>query len=279
MVGSFFLYVFRSNLLLNKIVTFSDLFDMSIDRSKLKIIILESFYDCLLDPQIKERAKSFFIDLMELKLRGYLAEYPYGYMPFDTTDFIATHHAVCEERDGRLVPLMAYRSILGLKAETHLLTFPLLKLMKDIGEPKYVEAVSEFMEECRKKNRPLSFDSAWTIDPEIRKDEALTQELRRIMMGIHVLYHKEIDKSAILAGGVVRFKMERLYRYWGYLPLDLNKVELPNVALPFMFNEQVKMFKLTNFSFQAISESEGVRALWEKRTVLATTTQEKKKAA
>ena len=91
-----------------------------IHRRKLKIVVLEAPYDSLKE----KHAPDIFGKIISLKLQGYGPEYPYGTMPVDTNDFIATHLAVCVEDGSELKPIMAYKTVQQRKCRAHGVQFP-----------------------------------------------------------------------------------------------------------------------------------------------------------
>lgn len=234
-------------------------------KTKFKIVIIESAYDHW-DSKLTQK---YFSDAVSLKLRGYKAEYPYGILPVDTTDFISTHHLLCKETDLGLYPLMAYKSITYQKATIHNLPFPILNLAKSIGINKHEEAINNIVLRCESDGLKLSYDSSWTIDPETRKDRELTQTLRNIMTALHSLYHHNAKTDEIISLGSLRFKMERLFLYWGYNPIALESKPLDQFIVPSYFNEPVMMFHQTSgFSKQALEDARVYMNLWDDRLVL-----------
>ena len=97
--------------------------------ASLKIVTIEPLYD----NWNNFLARDLFGQIVDVKLKGFGAHYPYGVMPIDTSDFISTHHLICQERDGELEVLSAFKTVDLNKAITHNLTFPALSLVKLAG--------------------------------------------------------------------------------------------------------------------------------------------------
>jgi hypothetical protein len=241
---------------------------------RLRIVILGSPYDTLQDPL----AQSLFAKTMALKIEGYRAEYPYGALPVETTDFIATHSILCDERDDGLIPLMAYRSVSHSCAKTFGLPFGGLAVVNSAGGVEHAKAIQGILNRCEASGREISYDSSWTINPEVRKDRELTAHLQEIMRAMHVLYHVDYNIPEIVAAGVVRFKMERYYRFWGYELIAKDGVPLGPIPLPFLRQESVLMFWLSKFSKEALEQAEKYRSLWNERIDICLKKSEKKAA-
>jgi hypothetical protein len=92
----------------------------------LQIVVLESPYDNMNDPLVRD----LFSKIVQLKIEGYRLVYPYGVLPVDSYDFIATHHLVCREINGSYQVLMGVKYITLKKCLTHNLPFPGIALLR-----------------------------------------------------------------------------------------------------------------------------------------------------
>lgn len=232
--------------------------------SRLRVVLLESVYEQWDSPLVRQ----VFVEMMNLKLKGYAVEYPHGVLALDSSDFIGSHHLVCREEGRNLVPLMGYKSVTARRCEVHRLLFPALSLMRAARAPAHETLIEQRLKECHESNLDISYDSAWTILPQARKDKALTDELRGIMKAIHVLYHEEYRVPRIIAGGVLRFKVDQLYHYWGYQPFALDGSILPPIQNPSLFGESVQFFELNRFSRKAHDDAQEYASIWKERVVL-----------
>lgn len=249
---------------------------MQFDKYKIKLVTLECPYDSWGDGV----TEVLFSRLVQLKLKGYRAEYPYGVLPVDTTDFVCTHHMACIEVDKELYPVMAYKSIAWDRLKTHSLPFPLVSLLKVCGTQEHLLAVQKVIQECEAANKNLSYDSSWTIDPEIRKDEVFKPLLRQIMNTMHVYFHKEYQTDEILSLGSTRFKMEKLFEYWGYKLIDYMGKTLSTFDVPSYFNENVVLIHQKNgFSEQAKNDSKKYEELWNNRILIKSNFDRQRKVA
>lgn len=243
---------------------------------KFKVVVLECPYDSWKNPTMRE----MFVKLIDLKFDGYRKEYPYGVLPVDTTDFFATHHLVCEETESGLLPLMAYKTVTLDRCKLHNSTLPVLNLANVCGIPKHASAIREIISRCESTGAGLSYDSSWTIHPDARKDESKTRELRNIMMAIHALHHEEAKTGEIISLGALRFKMEKLFGYWGYSKIALGTDVLDPFRVPSYFNEEVIMIHMKGgFSKESLDFAETYRSAWTNRLIVGAPETAKKRAA
>lgn len=236
-----------------------------------RITVLECPYDNWADPFTRE----MFGKMIQLKLTGYRHSYPYGVMPFDASDFVATHLMICNETGKGLDPIMAYRCLTLDRAKTHFLTFPPLALMRAIGADEHRQAIEKIIQDTEQHKKAISYESSCTISPEFRGEERLWDLFRMLQVKHHTDAH--IDRC--IGGGVIRFKVDRLYYFWGYKDLALNGKPLPPVEVPFVFNELTGFYYREQFSDEALKHAEKWARHWENRVCIGHITKPEKQAA
>jgi hypothetical protein len=221
--------------------------------------------DCPYDTWSNQLTRDLFADTIQLKLDGYLASYPYGALPVDTTDFIGTHHIVCEKKNGSLVPVMAYKTTALTRCKIHNLTFPALSLMQAAGAKKHAEEVMRIIAAASENQHEISYDGSWTMDPAIRRDKTRSEYLKKIMTAINVQYHISSHVPEILGLGLLRFKTEQYFKNIGYRQLSQGDQLLPPISMGSLQNESVVLMHLTEFTKEALATAQEFNWLWEKR--------------
>lgn len=231
---------------------------------QLRIVTLECPYDNWSDPAVRE----MFGKIVELKLKGFQREYPYGILPVDGTDFFCTHLLVCEESDnGELLPVMGYKSITLRRCKIHQAAFPLVALMKSVGSPEHVSAVQMRVENCEREGQELAYIAGWTIDPRVRHDQELTAKLNDVFKAIEVLQHSD-SNTQVMTLGTLRFHVDRICCFWGFAPISCNGEPLQPVNIPYAFGERVVVFHLKEFTDIARAFARKYKAMWDQRIVL-----------
>jgi len=226
-----------------------------------QIVILDSPYDSLSSPD----AQKFFSSFMDLKLKGYGCEYPYGIMPVDTTDFIATHLGVFMHRDGDLVLVAAYKSISEKKCRLHGVQFSGVQVPLSSGATQAVSAVEGLIKKSNETGSFLSYEGGWTIEPSIRKDPALVSEVHRLCTTMHVSQHLLYGKIDSICCGLLRFRTDRIMKGWGYHVLTHEGQEVPPFAQASLRGEMVHMHHTTQFSEEALKTAEQYSHFWNNR--------------
>lgn len=244
---------------------------------KLRIVVIHNPYDTFQEPLVKD----LFSKMVELKLKGYRAEYPYGVLPVDASDFVAAHQMVCIESRSGFVPIMGYKSTTLEKCQIYNMVFPALNLVRQAGATPHDKAVEAIVANC-KNPAELTYTGSWTVDPSVKRNPALATQLKHLFKTMYVLYHLENSIHQIIAGGTLRFKTEKLIERWGHEPLTYNGEKLPTIRVKHLLNEEVLVMHLKKFTEEAKVIDEESLALWQDRIVFGESVVQKdfsKKAA
>ena len=232
---------------------------------KLKIVVLESPYDCWDDPLTRNLLR----DLIGVKLRGYGREYPYGVLPVDGADLISTHMSICRiEHDGTLRPLMGIRWTSLKKCRLHYINFPGRSLLQQANAPDHAQALEKIIAEVEKQGKDLFYSGALSIDPLERNSKERSNFFRELLTLMYVRYQKETNFSELMAGGTMRFKIEKWLATLGHVSLMKNDVELGPINVNHLAGEQVQVMHLKNFSFEALRIAKKWEHMWEERLVI-----------
>ncbi len=229
--------------------------------SDFKIVVLNSPYDSLHSAE----ARSLFGSFMDIKLRGYGCEYPYGVMPVDTTDFIATHIGVFQQKGNELIPVAAYKSISERKCRLHGVPFSGIQVPQSSGAQSVVRAVEDLVEKSKERGSFLTYEGGWTIDPTIRKDPGLVAEVHNLSTCMHISQHLHYGAMDSICCGLLRFKTDRIMRGWGYSALTWEGKVLEPFAQSSLRGEMVHMHHTTRFSDEALKIANEYKAYWTNR--------------
>lgn len=230
--------------------------------NKYRIVTLTYPYEMLSDKAVG----AFFNQILNLKLRGYQAEYPDGVLPIDTTDFIALHHIVCLELKNELRPIMGFKTTPFSRSLRHQVAFPALSLAQQANAPEHYQALQKIIDRCQLEKKELAYASSWTIDPQFRKDQTSAQDLRGLFQALYTFGHKDYQIDEMLLGGTLRFKTDVMFKKMGHNPI-VNQAEhdLPAIKVKHLFNEAVIIMHAQNFTPYALQACENFQSLWDNR--------------
>jgi hypothetical protein len=230
----------------------------------LRIVVLESPYDTLSDPLVQD----LFSRTMKLKIEGYQTVYPYGVLPVDSYDFIATHQLVCREKNGRYEILMGAKYVTLQKCMTHRLPFPGLSLLRSSAATPHAQILESLLERYSKNPEKVSYGSSWTIDPISRSNPVVKKTLKDLMTATLVHYETELETVERFCCGAPKIKTDLYFENLGYHRLSDQNNPLPAFNQASLMGEAAVMLRCSNFSDAALNIAESYRDLWESRLVL-----------
>lgn len=221
--------------------------------------------DCPYDTWSDSFTRDLFGKLVDLKFKGYLMSYPYGTLPVDTSDFVATHLIICKKDQDSLTPIMSYKTISRSRCLKHNITFPALSILQAARAQDHIFHVEKFLARAKEEKREISYDGSWTMTPELRKDKERSEELKVIMRAITVQYHLGYNVPEIIGFGLPRFKTEKFFETIGYEQIKHEGENLPYVLMPSLQNEPVALVHLEKFTDQAVQDAKTHEYLWLNR--------------
>lgn len=229
----------------------------------LQIVLLSWPYYCW--DQID--CAKLFHRMIGLKFLGYSEEYPSGVLPVDGFDFIADHLLICNKSGNELIPISGFKSISSQRCNHHRQSFPLLNILKSSraeDQAQQVENVLSLTAHSPDASGAV-YDYSYTILPAARKDRDLAKLLKSLLTMMHVNYHLTQGHSTVFLTGVNRFKMPELFEFWGYSKVLVNGKQCGSFKQKSLFDEDVTLMMLNEFSKEAKEIAKTFQLLWDKR--------------
>lgn len=224
--------------------------------------------NCPYDTWQTALTRDLFMQMVGFKLSGFRRVYPYGVLPVDSTDFVATHLLVCLKCEQGLIPLTGCKTVTRERCDIHRLPFAGLSLVRAAASPAHERAVLAIMDECQRAGRSLAYASSWTVNRAVKVDRALKRDLREIFEAMFALYYLTEGISDVLGGGVIRLRTDRLFQEWGYRPLTLGDETLPAINVPHLHGDAVTVLYLTAFTPAILEKATRWRWLWDDRVTI-----------
>ena len=224
----------------------------------LQIVVLDNPYNAIEYPLIQK----FFAKTCALKVNGYRARFDYGVLPWGTTDLFGTNILICEKVDGNLEPICGYKSVALSKCREFNLPFCPLLAAKD--NPSICNAVEEIIKSCDKRSIDISFDSSWTVSPDLRGRKEFKKHLRAMIISLTMGHHDEYNIAEWITSGTIRMGTHDYFKSMGLKEVG----EDPVYQHPLLFNSDCMMFYLQEYSKLAFKMHERYRFLWDNRIEL-----------
>jgi hypothetical protein len=234
--------------------------------NNLRIVVIDNPYDSLDNPMVQD----LFAKTMALKIQGYRSVYPYGMLPTDTYDFVATHQLVCQEKNGSYEVLMGYKSITLQRCQIHRLAFQPLAVLQASQATPHDQVMESILAKHAKNPEKISAGCGWTIHPSARENEILRKTLKDLMTTMLVYHEQETGTLERVCGAIPRVKTDNYFENLGYQRLSHNGEVLPPFSAPSHFGEQAVMLHCPRFTEAAFTTAEHYRDIWDARVVVET---------
>lgn len=233
-------------------------------KDSFQLVIL----DCPYEKWDHQEVRTFFTEMVSLKKEGYGSRYVMDVLPVDTSDFIATHVLLCEkQKDGRLEPIMGYKSISLEKCRHYNLNFPGLSLVQSAKMPLHTQAIEKIIEQCDANQNGLAYLGSWTVSQKFKKRNLKNRNinLKEAFSIFYRLLYKEQNISEVVIGGTLRFRTEKLFYNLGHRPLSLDGVELPSIQVAHLAKEPVLVMHAEGFIEDFLDIEKKWLSVWNNR--------------
>lgn len=234
--------------------------------SSCRIVQLENPYEQWSDPLVRE----LFEKTTTLKFEGYKRKYPNGVIPTDASTWFGDHFLVCQESSG-LQPIMGFQRTSLERYRKHYRPFSPLAMCEESGDARHIAEMKKLVSHFDTRPDKLSYTGSFTIDPELRTDRKLVEELLQFMVVLHYLFHQEEGEGhEIITGAATRFKIDASLMPYGFFPLlDSNGgTEKDTLTISFAAGEETRVLRLREFNRKMDQLAEPYVSMWEKRMVL-----------
>jgi hypothetical protein len=248
----------------------------------LRVVVLECPYDTLLQSDL---SRTVFSDVLALKIKGYLKEYPYGVLPLESADYVANHILLCEEIGQKLVPHMGFKSVTYDRCQLHQLEFPIFHMIEAAETPEerriFREVVHSILENAVSHARKIAYNGSWTISPELRAQGREQVNFRDVSMAIFYQYYRDYGIQQIIAAASTRFKVDKTKTFMGFSHLQKDGKVLSPIFVSTYNREEAYIMHLERFSDELVQMSKTPlhAGLWQDRICIASEREIKKIAA
>ena len=236
--------------------------DNNLSLKDLCIVVLENPYKNL---SILE-ARTVFSNILDVKLRGYVAIYDEGVMPIDTTDFIATHLMIADKNNPFEKIYLTYKSISYKTCEKYNVPFPFMAILKNNAHPSCYNEMERILNECKHKDQDLSYEAGWTIDPLVRENKKLQNELKEVMTMFAINHHAEYNIPHWVTLGICKVKTDQFFIQMGLKEISAHSV----LSHPYLHQTDARAIISQNgqYNDHVYEIAKKYQNLWENRITI-----------
>ena len=235
---------------------------------KYQFVLLRSPYDLMGFNLVSE----LFPKIVKFKTEGYRQEYGQFVLPFDSSDFVASHLLLCEKKsDGSLEPVLGFKSVTLEKCDQHRILFPMLSML-DGEDPNniYRLTIKSLIEKYRScgAGHKIAYNGSFTISPKLRENKEIMKLLWDVTFSLLTNYYIEYDIDHVVAVCATKFKVDKKKELlgWNYIEGE-HGVLKPYVCKSFFDAPAVPM-ELTNMKIKGKVSAEKFKSMWEDRLTL-----------
>ena len=241
-----------------------------------QIVTLECPYDQLQNKLVQRLISQTFA----LKIEGYQESYPYGVLPTDTYDFIATHHLACERSPQGLIPIMAYKTVTLERCRVHRLPFPGVTVLRSSGAHRHADELEKFLASAESNQKSVSYGSSWTLSPRVRADRESARYFKDLMASMLIQYEQGLSTNFLFTCGVLKVKTNQFFESLGYQRLcDSENVQLPPFKQASLIGDEAVVLWSNGFKPEAVEQAQRFKSLWKSRLILDSRVPEKTRRA
>lgn len=205
------------------------------DLNDFKLVTISNFYACAREAE----AYRYFSDALFLRVNGFGPEYDRLFLPFDTADFICTHHLIYFRDKAKWKPVAGFRNMTLRDCESYNLSFPFVKVLEESRSKDHERALQDLMAKYKAQNRDLLYYSAMTIHQEYRGIKWISDIFKEMVCAIYYENLKLYPNSASVCAAVLRFKIDSFFSKMGYKPVSIDNKILSSTINPFAKNEPI----------------------------------------
>lgn len=228
-------------------------------NSNYQVVILEN--PCLCWNE--QTTQNIFSKVVKLKMDGYQYEYGQNVMPLNAYDFIGTHLVLCEKQKDDLQPVSIAKISRYSVCDYFNHSFQPIELAKKGGNNKLADEIEEILNETYACGREITYDSSWTVRPDLRNKKVANSTVLRIMFSLWVNYHLDHSIPDFIVSATLKVKTDKMFLASGCVPISEN----PYYRLLEVNNQEAMMLRSSGLSKLVLLNAEKYRSLWENRLI------------
>jgi len=207
-----------------------------------------------------------FMDMLALRISGYLPYYGNKLMPIDLYDHFSDHLVLCKDVNNEYIPVSCLRTIpYSMCTKNGVEFLPITRVAS--SNPKIKLTIKELL--LRTKSN-LNYDSGLTISPKITS-KMENYSILKYMIGLCLIYHRVNKNMPFIISSIRKTRTDKLFQKVGFIPLcdnsdySLRGLETEGFSMLRYDYEKTKYDKWTKDSF----------FLWENKTVIGVVSNKK----
>lgn len=237
-------------------------------RKNFRFVVIRSPHELMEN----ELTRDLFPKLVQLKVEGYRKEYGNHVLPFDSSDFIASHLLLCEiQNDGSYTPVLGFKSVTLEKCDDYRIPFPILGMLES-NQPNdsYKKTILDTINSYRSANTQsqLAYNGSFTILPRLRENKILMKYLWEITSSLLVNYYIEYKIPHVIALCATKFHIHLKKEELGWNFIKSGSGILEPYPCKSLFDAMLIPMEFSNLSQKGIDAAARFHDMWMNRITL-----------
>jgi hypothetical protein len=173
-------------------------------------------------------ATGLFGRMVRMRASGYAGFYGARAMPFDRSDFIATHVLLCTDEGGALEPQGGFKKVSLERSDAYGVEFPIVPWVRAPGADRHALAVAALVDEHRRSGRRLTYNGSLVLARGARP-RTVPRLLREVVAALAFEHHLETGGAEITVA-VLRTGTDDWFPEVGFEPMHWEGEPLRPVA-------------------------------------------------
>lgn len=214
---------------------------------------------------------SIFPKVINFKTEGYRQEYGEFVLPFDSSDFVATHLLLCEKDARGLNPVLGFKSVTLKKCDEYRIPFPMLGMVESSHpNQEYKDVVLHLMNEYRGRGDSgnFAYNGSFTILPRLRQDKLLMKHLWEITFSLLTNYYIEYEINHVIAICATKFNVHKKKAELGWNFVEGQNGILSAYNCRTLFDTSFIPMELKDVKEKSDLASSKFKDMWEGRLTL-----------
>jgi hypothetical protein len=235
-------------------------------RQKYRFVLVRTPHEIILQEDLKQ----LFPHLIHFKTAGYQQEYGENVLPFDSSDFIASHLLLCEKNKN--IPVLGFKSVTLKKCDDYRISFPMLAMLDDTKNSNSAAKlhINNILDEYRAegKSESIAYNGSFTINPSLREDKVLMKSLWDVTFSLLTNYYMEYNIDHVLAVCATKFKVHEKKEKLGCNYISSGKLNLGAYNCKSLFGAHLIPMELKDVKTKGLISSEKFKDMWKNKLVI-----------
>lgn len=234
---------------------------------KYRFVLLRAPYE-LMD---FEMVRKIFPALVQLKTTGYRQEYQKNVLPFDSSDFVASHLLLCEKNGRDFIPVLGFKSVTLKRCDDHRINFPMLSMLERLEtDDSNKEDILKILNSYRERGieHKIAYNGSFTILPHLREDKLLMKYLWEVSFSLLANYYLDYSIDHVMAVCATKFKVNKKKEEYGWNYIQSAGQTLEEYKCRALFGAPLVPMELFTSAQKCHESSRRFKEMWNARITL-----------